>query len=204
MYKVIAGLLTCFALSGCLQTSVVSEKDGLITVKGPRAAWGPGHDTRTSAAQAAADEYCKSLGRGPAVFEIGEVKLFDGDYNQYSCSVSHEKVMESSEVIARLEDISTCVRGNIPMLDDLTSDAGNIAKAIGTVCSRTINSFLDLYLQERSSTKDFNDSFRELFVASQNEKILPFVLTWRRILSEGWNKSQKPTQRELPNDLYGI
>ena len=204
MYRVVFWVLMLLVLSACMQTSVISEKNGMITVKGPRVAWGPGHDTRTLAAQQAADDYCRSIGRGAAVFEIGQVKLFDGDYNQYSCAVPHEIVMNNNDVIALLDDVGSCVRENIPRLDDLTSDAGSIAKAIATVCSSTINRFVDVYLSKRESTDGFNKAFREMFTASQNEKILPFVLTWRRLLQEGWRKGQEPTEKEMPNKLYGI
>ena len=118
--------------------------------------------------------------------------------------MSHEKVMENVDVSASFQDISACVRSNIPVLDDLTSDAGSIARAIATVCSSKVSSFLNLYLEERAAGRYFNDAFREQFTASQKEKILPFVLTWRRILSEGWSESQEPTQKELPDNLYGI
>jgi hypothetical protein len=204
MSKVIFAILILFVFSGCTQTAVINEKKGMITVKGPRVAWGPGHDTQTEAAQKSADDYCRSKGRGAAVFEAGQVKLFDGDYNQYSCSVPHEVVMKNNDVLALLDDIGSCVRGNIPRLDDLTSDAESIATAIGTVCSRTINKFVDVYLSEREATDGFNKTFREMFVTSQNKKILPFVLTWRRLLQEGWKKEQEPTAKQMPNKLYGV
>ena len=197
-------ILSPLLLTACLQTAVVSDEGGIVTVKGPRVAWGPGHDTRTDAAQEAADKYCESKGRGKAVFELGQVKLFNGDYNSYSCSVSHEQVMKNQEVLNRLSKIGSCIRENIPLLDDLTSDADSIAKAIGTVCSDKVHSFVDLYLQERATTNQFNYTFREAFVSSQNEKILPFVLTWRRLLQSGWDKSEEPTEEELPNKLYSI
>ena len=62
MYRFVMVLIACSLLSGCMQSTVVGETDGVITVKGPRVAWGPGHDTRTPAAQKAADEYCASKG----------------------------------------------------------------------------------------------------------------------------------------------
>ena len=38
------------------------------------------------------------------MFEIGQVKLFDGDYNQYSCA-RMEVVMNNNDVIALLDDV---------------------------------------------------------------------------------------------------
>jgi len=191
-------------LYGCSSPKVVSNNQGIITIKGPRVAWGPGHNTYTSDAQKNADEYCRKNGRDKAHFIGGEVKLFDGDYNKFTCTVKNEKIMQIPRVKKSLSDISTCIRKNIVELDDLSSDAKTIAEGIASICTPSINKFLIEFLSEKKGNSLYNKEFKINFKRQQYSKILPFVLKWRQILKQGWNKKRVPTKKDLPDSLLKI
>lgn len=202
--KVFIFILTIISFFGCGPAKVVSDNQGIITIKGPRVAWGPGHNTYTSEAQKNADEYCKKNGRDRAHFISGEVKLFDGDYNSFTCTVKNEKIMEIPKVKKSLSNISKCIRQNIVALDDLSSDAKTIAEGIASICSPTINKFLVEFLNEKKGNSVFNREFKINFKKQQYSKILPFVLKWRLIVRQGWNNKQIPTKKDLPDSLLKI
>ena len=174
------------------------------SIKGPRVAWGPGHDTYTSNAQEAADKHCKQTGHDKAVFVDGRVKLFDGDYNKFTCTVSTKKVLRLELVRKSLSQIGTCIRATIPKLDDLQSDAKTIATGVGAVCSPLIERFLDVFLRNKQGTKEFNAVYRSEFRKRQFERILPFVLKWRSLVKHGRDKNQPPRQSELPDSMLKI
>lgn len=202
--KILIFLLTIIFLYGCSSPKVVSDNQGIITIKGPRVAWGPGHNTYTSEAQKNADDYCRKNGRDKAHFIGGQVKLFDGDYNNFTCTVKNEIIMEIPIVKKSLSNISLCIRQNIVALDDLSSDAKTIAEGIASVCAPTIDKFLVEFLNEKKGNSLFNREFKINFERQQYSKILPFVLKWRQILKQGWNKKQEPTKKDLPDSLLKI
>ena len=197
-----AMLVSLLLLAACSATKVVSDQDGRVVVKGPRAAWGP--NTLTADAQKEADAYCASRGRSKAVFMEGEVRLFDGDYNKFQCSVPSEDIYKRPEVQAAFGNIGTCVRKNVVVYDDFTSDVKSVSEAIGTICGPEINAFVDRFLAEKNQTPDYDLAFRTSFVDNQYKKILPFVLAWRKLVREGRPKEAVPTERELPNSLLGV
>lgn len=202
--KVLFFLITIISLYGCSSPKVVSDNQGIITIKGPRVAWGPGHNTYTLEAQKNADDYCIKNGRDKAHFIGGQVKLFDGDYNNFTCTVKNEKVMSIPIVKKSLSNISICIRQNIVELDDLSSDAKTIAEGIASVCNSTIDKFLVEFLSEKKGNLLFNKEFKINFKREQYSKILPFVLKWRQILKQGWNRKQKPNKKVLPDSLLKI
>ena len=203
-FKLISLILIPLALSGCAGSKVVSNDNGTLVVKGPRVAWGPGHETYTNEAQNTADQRCAELGRGRASYIGGEVKLFDGDYNKFSCSVLTEKVLALPKIGSSLDQIGKCIRSTIPELDDLNSDAKTVADAVATVCSSTINNFLTLFLKEKQGTNKFNKEYRLLFKENQYAKILPFVLKWRMLIKNGRQNNLAPTEKELPSSMFEI
>ena len=103
-----------------------------------------------------------------------------------------------------LSNISLCIRQNIVALDDLSSDAKTIAEGIASVCAPTIDKFLVEFLNEKKGNSLFNREFKINFERQQYSKILPFVLKWRQILKQGWNKKQEPTKKDLPDSLLKI
>lgn len=191
-------------LGGCASTQVLSDQDGIIVIRGPRLAFGPGHETYTREAQAAADKQCESQGRDKAAYLGGRVALFDADYNRFSCMVSSEKVLALPDVKNTLADIGKCVRSQITELDDLSSDAATVASGIAIVCSAKIDSFLTLFLTHKKATKGFSNEFSKAFKADQHRKILPFVLKWRNLVRSGRKRNDRPTESELPDSLIQI
>ena len=103
-----------------------------------------------------------------------------------------------------LSNISICIRQNIVELDDLSSDAKTIAEGIASVCNSTIDKFLVEFLSEKKGNLLFNKEFKINFKKQQYSKILPFVLKWRQILKQGWNRKQKPNKKVLPDSLLKI
>jgi hypothetical protein len=196
-------VLVCF-VSSCASPHVISDAGGQILVKGPRRAFGPSHDPYTVDAQVAANQRCIEAGGDGATYIGGQVILFDGDYTKFTCTISTEKIMQSAAVRNALDKIGLCVRSNIVELDDLTSDAATIANGIASVCASSIDDFLNLFLQLKRGSDNFNITFRKTFKAEQYQKILPFVLKWRNLIRTGRNKSKEPSERELPNSLIQI
>jgi len=43
---------------------------------------------------------------------------------------------------------------------------------------------------------------RNAIVDSSATKVIPYVLNWRKILTQGFIKNEKPSRNELPNNLY--
>ena len=204
IFKLLSLILLVSFITSCAAPHVVSDTDGQILVKGPRRAFGPSHDPYTADAQVTANQRCSEIGGDGATYVGGQVILFDGDYTKFTCTVPTEKIMQSVTVRNALDKIGLCVRSNIVELDDLTSDATTIANGIAAVCSTSIDDLLNLFLQLKRGSSNFNTTFRKQFKAEQNQKILPFVLKWRNLIRTGRNKSKEPTERELPNSLIQI
>ena len=131
-----------------------------------------------------------------------EKKIYKDEY-------SHEEfgeveIKEIPRVKKSLSNISLCIRQNIVALDDLSSDAKTIAEGISSVCAPTIDKFLVEFLNEKRGNSLFNREFKINFERQQYSKILPFVLKWRQILKQGWNRNQEPTKKDLPDSLLKI
>ena len=203
-FKLVSLILLVSFITSCATPHVISDTGGQILVKGPRRAFGPSHDPYTADAQVTANQRCSEIGGDGATYVGGQVILFDGDYTKFTCTVPTEKIMQSVTVRNALDKIGLCVRSNIVELDDLTSDAATIANGIAAVCSTSIDDFLNLFLQLKRGSSNFNTTFRKQFKAEQSQKILPFVLKWRNLIRTGRNKSKEPTERELPNSLIQI
>lgn len=183
---------------------MIGVRDGVIEIKGPRKAFGPGHETYTTEAQKVAEQHCSQLGGDGAQYLGGEVRLFDGDYTKFSCVISSEKLLQIPLVRVKLDDVGLCVRQSVPVLDDLTSDANTVASGIAETCGRQIEAFLDAYLSEKKSSRAFNQAFKKQFRNDQPRKILPFVLSWRSLVRNGINRKLPPSEKELPSSLFQI
>lgn len=197
------GLLVLL-LTGCAAPHVVGVRDGVIEIKGPRKAFGPGHQTYTRDAQQIADQHCGQIGGDGAQYLGGDVRLFDGDYTKFSCVISSEKLLQIPIVRSRFDDVGSCIRQNVPVLDDLTSDANTVASGIAETCGRQIDTFLDAYLSEKKSSRAFNQAFKKQFKNDQPKKILPFVLSWRSLVRNGIGRKSPPSEKDLPSSLFQI
>ncbi len=204
IFRLLSLILLVSFISSCAAPHVVSDTDGQILVKGPRRAFGPSHDPYTADAQATANQRCSEIGGDGATYIGGQVVLFDGDYTKFTCTIPTEKIMQSASVKNALDKIGLCVRSNIVELDDLMSDASTIASGIAAACSSSIDDFLNLFLQLKRGSSNYNTTFRKTFKAEQQQKILPFVLKWRNLIRTGRNKSKEPSEKELPNSLIQI
>lgn len=196
--------LLILLLTGCAAPHVVDVRDGVIEIKGPRRAFGPGHETYTRDAQQIADQQCSQIGGDGAQYLGGDVRLFDGDYTKFSCVISSQKLLKIPVVRSRLDDVGSCIRKSVPVLDDLTSDATTIASGIAETCGRQIEAFLDAFLSEKKSSRAFNEAFKKQFRNNQPKKILPFILSWRSLVRNGINRKSPPSERDLPSSLFQI
>ena len=94
------------------------------------------------------------------------------------------------------------MRTNVIALDDLQSDAGTIASAIAYSCSAKYTGYIDVVVLQVNLFEHAKDKLRSSFKSVEVQKVIPYVLAWRQVVRQGFSKSQKPSEKELPNNLY--
>ena len=113
-----------------------------------------------------------------------------------------DQAIASSSTQKKLDKYLNCVRGNIILLDDLTSDALTISIAINQVCSSFHSEYVDEIISRINYSNEIENIIEDSFYDTSGSKIIPYVLNWRQIVRNGFSEDEQPTENELPNSLY--
>lgn len=205
-------IVSALTLSACQagKHSIISSTSGAITVAYPGYKMTP---TLTKNAQKLAKKHCSKYHK-VASYSGARIPnpLSTMEWHDFQCiektvSVSQvnydvNQALNTETVVRKISTYLECVRGSIVLLDDLVSDAATIAVAISDVCSQ----FHDSYVREILSSIEYSSRIksiiRESITESAGIKVIPYVLRWRRIIRNGFNRTEKPSKKELPNNLY--
>lgn len=115
---------------------------------------------------------------------------------------SVERAMSSNSATNQLQTYLECVRSNIVSLDDMTSDASTVAFAVADVCSSDHSGYVEDVVKQISYSSDIKGIVRNAILETAGTKVIPYVLNWRKIVKQGFSRDRKPSQTELPNNLY--
>jgi len=155
-------------------------------------------------------QHCTSYGKQSLY--VGSGSTYSGMYyrcvenlkNQSSPQSSLSVALSSAPTKSVLKEYVDCVRVNIIALDDLQSDASTIASAIAYACSTKYTRYVTEVISQVNLFDHAKDKLKESFKSVEVQKVIPYVLAWRQVVRRGFNKSQKPTEKELPNNLYQV
>ena len=149
-----------------------------------------------------ADERCLLTERGRASYVGGVVKVFDGDYNKFTCTVSTKEIMSMPKTKKLLDVVGGCVRKNIAALDDLNSDAKTISEGVAVMCKESMDHLVTFFLLKKRSTLEFNKIIRKKVKQELVRKILPYVLKWRSMDKKVGSKAIPLDEKDFPNSIY--
>lgn len=122
--------------------------------------------------------------------------------NQSSPQSSLSVALSSTPAKNIRKEYIDCLRTNIIALDDLQSDASTIASAIAYACSGKYSRYVTEVVSQVNLFEHAKDKLRASFKSVEVQKVIPYVLAWRQVVRRGFSKSQKPSEKELPNNLY--
>ena len=94
------------------------------------------------------------------------------------------------------------MRANIINLDDMTSDASTVALAVADVCSGNHSKYISEVTTHIAFSGRVKQLVRQAIADSAGTKLIPYVLNWRKIVKQGFSQKSKPSESELPNNLY--
>ena len=152
-----------------------------------------------------AQQYCERYGKS-----LEPRYTFQGITGYYKCGNISENVInaifEKPDVVAAQSTLGKCVRANVPILDDLMRDASTISAAVAQSCVAEFEALTKSYIKNLPNSASLDDEYKNAvhsaFKNGRKEKALPYVLAWRNLVKRGWDKSKKPTETELPNNLF--
>ena len=81
-------------------------------------------------------------------------------------------------------------------------DALTISIAINEVCSSLHSEYVDEVISRIYYSDEIQNIIEDSFYGTSGAKIIPYVLNWRQILRNGFSADDKPTENDLPNNLY--
>jgi len=152
--------------------------------------------------------HCKSHGKFYQYVGLGKTyrslyyRCVETLQNQSSPQSSLSVALSSVPAKSVLKEYIGCLRVNIIALDDLQSDASTIASAIAYACSLKYIRYVTEVVSQVNLFDHEKDKLKETFKSVEVQKVIPYVLTWRQIVRRGYSNLQKPTEKELPNNLY--
>ncbi len=152
-----------------------------------------------------AQQYCQQFGK-----TVSSKYRFSGVTGYYTCKGlsddQRRKIFEKAEVRDAISGLSVCIRKNVVFLDDLSSDAKTISEGVAQACGLHWNRIANAYVKNLPNSdklgKSYVESIRSAFVNGRVSKVLPYVLTWRSIIKNGWNEKESPSEREIPDSLF--
>jgi hypothetical protein len=152
-----------------------------------------------------AAQHCQNFGKTGA--EIVSQRGITAYYRCQEISAEiKEKIFASAAVRAALTDITTCIRTNVMVLDDYVSDASTIAQAVAQQCRESMAHFVEAYVSELPNSNQLSEAYltrvKSQFSETEQNRVLPYVLGWRSLVKNGWDKRRAPTQKEAPDDLF--
>ena len=200
----------CILLGGC-SSSLDEYKLANATPNGVEVYGGScGYDTQGCIDNMAtrAFMHCKSHGKFYEYVGLGTNKRSSYyrcvEYLQNQSSPQSSLSVALSSVPAKTvrKEYIDCLRKNIIALDDLQSDASTIASAIAYACSAKYSRYVTEVVSQVNLFEHAKDKLRASFKSVEVQKVIPYVLAWRQVVRRGFSKSQNPTEKELPNNLY--
>ena len=201
----------CFFLIGCSPSSS-DYKIANATANGVEVYGGvcftPDWKSCISASRVRASQHCESYGKQSQYVSLGSTnrssyfKCVETLQNQSSPQSSLSIALSSFPTKYARSEYIDCLRTNVIALDDLQSDAGTIASAIAYSCSAKYTGYIDVVVLQVNLFEHAKDKLRSSFKSVEVQKVIPYVLAWRQVVRRGFSKSQKPTEKELPNNLY--
>ena len=152
-----------------------------------------------------AEQHCQQYGKGVSIIS------HSGITGYYECvgRLSGEEVktiFDKLEVKKSVSNLVNCIRENVIYLDDLTSDASTIALGVVETCRSYWDIMASKFISNLPNSNKFSSKYTEKLKRDLNKnkniKVLPYVLTWRNLVKNGWNKSKVPTIKEMPDTLF--
>ena len=152
-----------------------------------------------------ANQHCQKYGKPGA-----EIVSKTGITAYYKCqqmtAASKEKIFDSDVVKSAVSNITSCIRTNVVVLDDFVSDANTIAQAVAQQCRAKMDRFVDAYISQipnsGSLSTAYADNLKTQFAENEKNRVLPFVLGWRSLVKNGWDRRTPPTEKEAPDQLF--
>lgn len=137
---------------------------------------------------------------------------FSGITGYYNCGLdpnyNPRKILDNPNVKNAISKITKCIREKIIIYDDLKSDAKTIADGVSQVCSKYFDNFADIYISKLKGASEweysYKNEFKNKFLKIQADQTLPFVLEWRSLIRNGWNKKKKPLKKDMPDNLFRV
>ena len=138
---------------------------------------------------------------------------YSGITGYYECGVDPtnikpSEILKKADVKTSISNVTNCIREKIIVYDDLQSDAKSIAEGVSQICSDKFNEFANLFISKIKGSNNWNveekSSYRDRLKKIQSEQTLPFVLEWRSIIRNGWDKNEKPSNKEIPDKLFKV
>jgi hypothetical protein len=158
-------------------------------------------------AKPVAEQHCNKYGKKVVSM------TFQGITGYYECGGSNN-IINTAEIFSKpdvkilISNITNCIRKNIVILDDLQSDAKSIAEAVSQMCSNKYVKFAEKFISHIEDSEywalDKTKEIRSILINSHAKQTLPFVLIWRSLIRQGWDKKKEPSKEQLPDDLFEI
>jgi hypothetical protein len=152
-----------------------------------------------------ARQHCQRFGGVGA--EIIDKRGITGYYKCIAMSAeTKSEILQSELVKEKGSQMTQCIRTNVVYLDDFVSDAKTIATAVATQCKNRMVEFVDAYISQMPSASELSATFvsvlKEKFAEGEAERVLPYVLGWRNLVKNGWDKKTPPTPEQAPDQLF--
>jgi hypothetical protein len=152
-----------------------------------------------------AELHCQKYGRQGA-----EIIKKQGITAYYKCKKMSDEakqaIFNSDVVEAAVANIADCVRANVVLMDDLVSDATTISYAVAQQCRSQMDLFVDAYISQLPAASEISDEYVDFikgqFADEEKSRVLPYVLRWRSLINQGWDRNTAPTEKESPNNLF--
>ena len=153
-----------------------------------------------------AEQHCAKYGKKVVSYSQS------GITGLYKCGGSinddFDRVFELQLVKTALKKLGDCIRSNVVFLDDLTSDAKTISSAVSQICEDDFISLYELILNNHKDASSLTIDYKNKFKLAQLEKsvnrVIPYVLAWRRVVASGWDAQKTPTEKEIPDNIFEI
>jgi len=152
-----------------------------------------------------AEQHCAKYGRSVS----SSYQIVITGYYQCGGLLENKFLAASSMPIVKTnkKKVSRCLRSNVVLLDDLRSDAKTIAEGVVETCADSFEQFYMALIKSHEDSPSFTiiyiNSLKEEFRKSRISRVLPYVLTWRQEVRNGWDRNSSPTEKELPDKLVG-
>jgi len=140
--------------------------------------------------------------RGLSTMEWHNFQCVDEPLNIKNINYNIKNAITSSPANSSLNIFLSCVRTKIVSLDDLMSDASTIASTISDMCNTKYYDYINIILNQIDHNDRVKNLVQQSMLDSRSIKVAPYVLIWRKIIREGFDKTKVPSDKELPNELF--